>query len=63
MRGAKAKLIRREVYGDFALQPLRLRKYEMIRHQDSFNRVRQAYMIIGLRRKYQAAKKAYKNGL
>ncbi len=61
MRGVIAKLIRKEVYGkDFALDPLRLRKYELIRKQDSFKRVRQSYVVVGLRRKYQAAKKAYR---
>ncbi len=60
MRGARAKLIRKKVYEDYSLREPR--KYETERRKDSFSSWRVRYVILGLRSKYQAAKKAYKEG-
>jgi hypothetical protein len=58
MRGVRAKLIRKKVYQDYSLREDR--KYETERRKDSFNSWRIRYVVLGLRSKYQAAKKAYK---
>ena len=56
MRGATAKALRRKVYGDFSI---RVRQYE-IRYDKKGTPI--CIVTAGLRRLYQATKRAWKKG-